>query len=436
MAHYQCQLAAGPIHGSVSLPGSKSITNRALIVAALADGTSVLQDILLAEDTELMIEALRALDISITIDSADHIAEVSGCSGLLRSCEAEIFCGNSGTTLRFCLALAAIGQGQFKLDGIERMRERPIGALVEALCQLGVGMAYDGQEGFPPVVVHSNGLRGGQVSIDSPESSQFISALLLASPYAAQDIMMEVTGLIPSRPYLAMTTNVMNDFGVSVLTHFNDDTREARFIVEAPQRYKSRTYAVEPDASNASYFLAVPAVIGGAMTIQGLGTSSVQGDVRFVDVLEQMGCEVTRQPDSLTVTRRSDSLLTGIDVDLNDMPDTVPTLAVLALFASGQTTIRNVASLRVKETDRLAAVTKELRKIGAQVDEQEDSLRITPPTELCAANIETYNDHRMAMSFALAGLQVPGLTIQNPNCCAKTFPDFFQRFEKITLGSG
>lgn len=427
---HQCRQASGPLEATVTLPGSKSITNRALILAGLADGTSILRGLLFAEDTRLMIAALGELGIAITLDEASCRAEVTGCGGSVPASEAELACGNSGTTMRFCTALASLGYGRFHLDGVARMRQRPIGALVSALRTLGGRVEFLGLEDYPPLVVHADGLRGGTVTFCSPESSQFVSALLMVSPFARGDVLIDVTGEVPSVPYLAMTTAMMERFGVSVIEEYKPSG--AKFIVASTQRYTATTYDIEPDASNATYFLAAAAVAGGTVTVTGLTPDSLQGDVGFVDVLGQMGCRVERKRDGLTVTGPPDGAsLTGVDVDLNMMPDTVPTLAVLSLFADGATNIRNVANLRVKETDRLAALTSELTKLGATVVERADGLHITPPERVKPTTIETYDDHRMAMSFALAGLRCPGVLITNPGCCAKTLPDFFERFEAM-----
>lgn len=432
---YRCEAVSRPLAATVRLPGSKSIMNRALVAAALADGNSLLTGILLAEDTRLMIEVLRELGIVITVDEKDCVAEVTGCRGHLPASEAELFCGNSGTTMRFCTSLVALGHGRFRLDGVERMRQRPIGGLVEVLQPLGAGVEYLGEEGHPPIVVHTSGLSGGHVAFHSPESSQLASGLLLAAPCAMRDVLIDVTGSIPSASYLKMTTAIMDRFGVAVLEQYEKD--EVKFIVAAPQRYQGTTLAIEPDASSATYFLAAPAIAGGRVTVERLGTNSIQGDARFVDLLERMGCTVERGPTQLTVIGPGEGRRPrGIDVDLNDMPDTVQTLAVVALFADGPTAIRNVANLRVKETDRLSALHCELVKLGAMVDEFPDGLRIEPPERIKPAAIDTYNDHRMAMSFALVGLKCDGLTINDPQCCGKTFPDFFERFEQMAGATG
>ena len=449
MSVYRCTPVAGPLDAVVEVPGSKSLTNRALVLASLADGRSLLGNILLADDTRIMIDALRRLGVAITIDEAGHVAEVSGCDGHIPECDADLFCGNSGTTMRFLTALVALGRGgRYRLGGVPRMCRRPIGALVDVLGALGTGVEYLDEVGFPPIVVHADGLRGGYVSFNAPQSSQMVSGLLMVAAYASRDVMIDVIGDAPSVPFLKMTTALMERFGVSVIEdygrteatkpsrfhrdHEATESKAIKFIVESSQRYRGTNYAVEPDATNAMYFLSAAAVAGGRVTVSRLGTSSLQGDVRFVNVLEQMGCRAERETDRLTVFGPPPGTkLRGLDIDLNDMPDTAMTLAVLALFADAPTTIRNLENLRVKETDRLAALCCELGKLGAAVEERPDGLRITPPRSLVSATIDTYDDHRMAMSFALAGLKCPGLVINDAECCAKTFPDFFTRFEAI-----
>ncbi len=416
-----------PLDATVRIPGSKSLTNRALMVGALADGESTLRGALLADDTRHMIDALRALEFDVTADEARNTITVGGRGGHIPAGTASLYCGNSGTTMRFCSALVCLGTGEFKLQGAQRMYERPIGSLVDALRYVGGRFEYLGEEGYPPLVAHAAGLAGGEASFSSPLSSQMISGLLMAAPCARGDVFIEVRGELVSAPYVAMTLKVMEDFGVSVVSSV--DARGARYVVAAPQRYRGREYEIEPDASNASYFLAAPAVAGGRVTVEGLGTASVQGDARFVDVLEQMGCRVEREPTRLTVHSPSgEAGLQGIEVDLNDMPDMVQTLAVLALFAEGPTRIRNVANLRLKETDRLSALACELTRLGAAVEVREDGLTVCPLGPLRPATINTYDDHRMAMSFSLAGLGAEGVAINDPGCVSKTFPDFFDRW--------
>jgi len=418
----------GPLDAVVRIPGSKSLTNRAFVVAALADGRSRLTGLLAADDTRHMVDCLRALEIDVAWDEEAGTAAVRGCRGHIPATGATLYCGNSGTTMRFCTALAAVGMGDYRLEGVQRMYERPIGSLVDALRRLGGRIEYLGREGYPPLAVHAAGLVGGEVGFAAPPSSQMISGLLMVAPYARLDVLLDVRGVLVSAPYVAMTLAVMSAFGVDVLSA--QDEAGARYIVAASQRYRAREYAVEPDASNASYFLAAPAVAGGRVTVEGLSSNSVQGDARFVDLLEQMGCRVERGATSLAV-HAPEGGLRGIDVDLNDMPDMVQTLAVVALFADGPTRVHNVANLRLKETDRLAALARELRKLGATAEESEDGLVIHPPQTLTPAAIDTYDDHRMAMSFSLAGLAADRIVINDPGCVSKTFPDFFTRWDRM-----
>lgn len=428
VATHECKPAPGPLSATVTVPGSKSMTNRALIAAALADGTSTLTNCLVADDTLLMADALRVLGIRLTFEERTGRAEIHGCGGQIPSSEADIFCGNAGTVLRFCAAVCALGSGRYQLDGVPRMRQRPIGGLLEALQTLGTGIEYVEEDGFPPIAIHAKGIRGGHVRLRSPESSQFVSALLLVAPYAGWDLMIDVAGEVPSVPFMKLTTRVMEMFGVAVVEQYRNG--QAKFVIETPQRYQAQTIAMEPDATNAMYFLAAPAIAGGRVTVEGLGANSLQGDVKFVDVLERMGCEVQREAERLTVVAPpAGKSLRGVDIDLNTMPDVAQTLAVVALFAQGPTCIRNIGNLRVKETDRLSALSIELTKLGAIVEEGMDAIMIHPPPKITAAQIDTYGDHRMAMSFALAGLRSPGVIIRNPQVTGKTFPDFFDRFE-------
>ena len=430
MGDVRVKPAAGPINATVRVPGSKSLTNRALLAAALADGKSVIRGLLLADDTQRMIDALRQMGIRIELEHDGDRAIVHGCSGHIKEIDTEIFCGNAGTVMRFCTALAAVSQGRHRLDGVPRMRQRPIGKLVDALRSLGAQIVYEGEEGYPPLTVIGRGLQGGHVTLDSPGSSQFISALLLVGAYARSDMFLALEGRIPSQPYLEMTAGVMERFGVSCLSQ---DGR--RFIIAAPQRYRGTEYAVEPDASSASYFLAAAAVTGGCVTTEGIGSDSVQGDAEFARVLERMGCRANYTAEAITVEGPKPSLpsqaLTGIKIDMGAMPDIVQTLAVTAMFAKGATTISNIANLRIKETDRLAALAAELKKFGAKVELDDDWLTIRPPDRLRPAAVDTYEDHRMAMSFAVAGLVLDGVVIRNGECVSKTYPSFFEDFRNL-----
>lgn len=419
-----------PVDRTVRLPGSKSLTNRALLAAALARGESTLHGILLADDTRLMIGALEALGLAVAIDphgSDEHPrARVAGRGGYFPNTDASLYCGNAGTVIRFLTAACAAAQGDFRLDGSARMRQRPLGDLVRALIDLGASINYEQHAGFCPLHVHGRGLRGGPVTLHHPPSSQFVSAILLAAPRAVRDVLIEITGDLPSRPYVTMTLHVMEAFGVGVLAD-----RDRRFIVPEGQTYRASDYRIEPDASAASYFFAAAALTGGRVTVEGLGRSSLQGDIRFVRVLESMGCRIEQNEHQTTVFGPLAGDLRGVDVDLGDLPDTAPTLAVLAAFATGPTRIRNVSNLRIKESDRLAALATELGRMNVTTELLPDGIVIQPDGELRPARIATYDDHRIAMSFALAGLRLDGMVIAEPGCVAKTFPGFFDEWAKL-----
>ncbi|HEX5322300.1 MAG TPA: 3-phosphoshikimate 1-carboxyvinyltransferase [Capsulimonadaceae bacterium] len=414
-----------PVSASVRVPGSKSITNRALLLAALAEGESRLLSPLDSDDTERMQECLRLLGVSVSEQDGGDLV-VQGASGRFQAPEAPLMTGNSGTTIRFLTAAAALvpAGAEVVLDGAARMRERPIKDLLDALAPLGVKTHSLAGNGCPPVTVAGGGLPGGHCTVHGGISSQYLSALLLAAPLAQNDVTIQVEGNLVSKPYVDITQSVIAAFGGRM-----ENDAYCLFRAPARQKYQGRVYAVEPDASNAAYFLAAAAVAGGRVVIEGLGTASVQGDARFVDVLEQMGCTVERAPQQLIVA--GPEKLKGIDIDLETIPDTAQTAAVLAAFAEGPSTITGIGNLRVKETDRIAAIAIELRKLGADVEEGRDYWRITPAKSgLHGAAIDTYDDHRMAMSFAVAGLRVPGLTINDPGCVAKTFPDFWILWEE------
>ncbi len=446
---------AAPPTATVRVPGSKSITNRALVLAALVSHTSpcALRGALQSEDTEVMVEALRALGFRVLTQWSDSTLFVSSSPGgtLIPARGAELFVANSGTTMRFLTAMVALGRGRFRLDGVPRMRERPIEDLLDALRQLRVSAYSEARNGCPPVMVEASGLSGGKVRIKGDVSSQFLSGLLLAAPFADGPVMVTVEGPLVSWPYVSMTVQMLRQWGLKGSYHidgacadfdgteallgpsrFGHASRGVCFHIPGNQSPAAspgplRTYHIEPDASAASYFFAAAAIAGGSVTVPGLSAASLQGDVCFVDELERMGCRIERETASITV---HGGPLRGIDVDMNDISDTVMTLAAVALFAEGPTTIRNVAHIRHKETDRLAALATELRRVGAEVEEFADGLRIAPQP-LHGAEIETYNDHRMAMSMALVGLKVPGIIIKNPGCVAKTYPNFFADLERL-----
>ncbi len=428
MSDYPAQTTIDPLQGPlpprrVRVPGSKSLTNRALIVAALADGPSTLTGALNSDDTRVMIDSLRRLGIGVEHDLASSTVRIAGCGGRIPKAEAELFIANSGTSLRFLTAMVATGRGTYRLDGNARMRERPVADLLHALNRLGADARSDLGTGCPPLTIRADGLEGGYADVRGDVSSQFLSGLLMALPYARDLTSIEVEGTLVSKPYVEMTLAVMNAFGARPANH-----KFRQFNIE-PGHYQGRPYAIEPDASAASYFFAAAAINGGTITVEGLGTRSLQGDMAFLDVLEHMGCDVDRAPDATTVTGGP---LRGVDVDMNAISDTVMTLAVVALFAEGMTRIRNVAHIRHKETDRIAALACELRKLGATVEEQTDGLIIFPPARIQPAEIATYDDHRMAMSFALVGLKAKGIVINDPGCVAKTYPDFWNDLNRLT----
>jgi 3-phosphoshikimate 1-carboxyvinyltransferase len=414
---------AHPPDATVGVPGSKSITNRALLLAALADGTSVLEGALASDDTRYMAAALGRLGAGVVESDTGTHFEVSGRGGHWAVGEADLFVGNAGTAMRFLVAALALGRGVYRIDGSARMRERPIQDLVDALAALGVRAACELGTGCPPVRVEADGLQGGEVSLRAERSSQFLSALLQVAPYARRDVTITVEGTLIARPYVDMTIGVMRAFGASVE---RDGYRS--FHVPGGQRYGARTFAVEPDASSAHYFLAAAALTGGRVRVPGLSRRSLQGDVRFADLLAAMGARVVWHDDAIEVAGCGH--LSGIDADLNDISDTAPTLAALAPFATGPVRIRNVAHLRWQESDRIGNVATELARLGVRVRELPDGLEIEP-SEIAPAAVETYDDHRLAMSFALIGLRVKGIRIKDPGCVAKTFPDYFARLERL-----
>lgn len=421
--------AAGPLDARVRPPGSKSLTNRALVCAALAEGGSTLTGALDSDDTRVMIESLGRLGIPIEVADGGRTLRVAGAGGRIPAFEAELFVGNSGTTIRFLTAMVTLGHGAFRLDGVPRMRERPVGDLAEALGALGVRVVCESPGGCPPVTVHANGLRGGEAVVRGDISSQFLSGLLMSAPCASRPVSLSVEGRLVSRPYVGMTLDVMRAFGVEVSTP--EDL--ARFEVPAAGCYRGREYAIEPDASAASYFWAAAAIAGGRVTVEGLTRDALQGDVAFVDCLAQMGCGVEEDTSGLTVIGPSQGeRLRGVTLDMNAVSDTVQTLAAVALFADGPTTVTGVAHNRHKETDRIADLATELRRLGATVEELPDGLVITPGA-LKPAVVQTYDDHRMAMSLALVGLRQPGIEISDPGCTSKTYPGYFADLARLVL---
>ncbi|MFZ7200603.1 3-phosphoshikimate 1-carboxyvinyltransferase [Avibacterium avium] len=417
------------VEGEINLPGSKSLSNRALLLAALAKGTTQVRNLLDSDDIRHMLNALQALGVKYQLSEDKSVCEIQGVGGAFQwQSGLSLYLGNAGTAMRpLSAALCLRGEvpAEIILTGEPRMKERPIKHLVDALRQVGAEISYLENEGYPPIAIQNRGLNGGKVQIDGSISSQFLTALLMAAPLASGDMEIEIIGELVSKPYIDITLAMMKDFGVSVR---NDNYQ--RFFVQGKQSYISpQTYLVEGDASSASYFLAAGA-IKGKVKVTGIGKNSIQGDRLFADVLEKMGAKITWGEDFIQAEKGN---LKGIDMDMNHIPDAAMTIATTALFADGETVIRNIYNWRVKETDRLSAMATELRKIGAEVEEGEDYIRIQPLPldQFQPAEIETYNDHRMAMCFALVALSNTPVTILDPKCTAKTFPTFFEEFAKI-----
>lgn len=417
-----------PVEAAVKVPGSKSITNRALLLAALAGGNSTLENALFSEDTHWFSTCLRELGIPVVSQPEAARFEVSGRNGSIPARQADLFVGNAGTAARFITALAALGQGRYRLDGVPRMRQRPMGELLAVLQGAGAEVMFEDQPGCMPYTIHSRGFAGGRIALEARQTSQQLSALLMIAPYARRDTTLEIVDELVSRAYVEITRRVMADFGVEVR-----QLDENHFFVKAGQRYLPRRYAVEPDASNASYFFAAAAVTGGRVRVEHLSKNSCQGDARFVDLLTRMGCQVTATDRFIELV--GPDQLRGLEVDMNDMSDLVQTLAAIAPFTGSPVTIRNVEHIRYKETERIKAVVTELRRLGATVEEFADGLKIYPGS-LSPAAVETYDDHRMAMAFAVTGLKTPGLVIKDPGCTRKTFPDFFSRFFQMLASDG
>jgi 3-phosphoshikimate 1-carboxyvinyltransferase len=412
----------GKINAVISVPGSKSYTQRALVAAALANGTSVLNGALVSEDTEHLMNALRFLGAGIT-QKAERL-EVKGTGGRLKAPESPLYLGNNGTGLRFLASIVALGHGTYTVDGDPRMRQRPIEPLVEALRGMGVDASCVDGNGCPPVRIQAKGLPGGKTRLAATLSSQYVSSLLLASPYAERDTEIEISGSVPSWPYVRLTLDVMARFGVKCLV-----SEQSRFQIRARQVYQHRDYAIEGDASSATYFMAAAAILGGTLKMPNIRSRSLQGDLRFAEILETMGCRVSFAKDGVEITG---PLTNHEDLcfDLNEVPDMVPALAVVCAFRKGRTRLENIAHLRVKESDRIAALSNELGKIGAVVEEGEEEMLVQGMANR-GAEIECYSDHRIAMSFAIAGLAVEGMVIKDPDCVRKSFPDFWEKLEAL-----
>ena len=411
-----------PLHATVRVPGSKSLTNRALLIASLASGTTRLNNALFSDDSCYFAKALQTLGFDVQLDEANHEMTVTGLGGTIPAKQAELFIGNAGTAARFLSAFLTLGNGAYVLDGDARMRERPIQDLIDSLNQLGVEL--EAKNNCPPVEIFARGLPGGKTKIAGNISSQFLSALLMVAPYAKSPVEIEVTTDLNSKPYVDMTLAIMQDFGVGV-----EHEGYEHFIIHPTTYLPIINYSIESDASAASYFFAAPAICGGTVRVENIARESKQGDVAFLDILQQMGCTVTEGENFIEVT--GSTSLIGVDVDMRDIPDTAQTLAAIAPFASSPTRIRGIASARLKETDRVHATCMELTRLGVRVDEHEDGMTIYPCETFQPAMIQTYNDHRMAMAFSLIGLRFDGVTIENPDCVTKTFPNYWEALDTL-----
>lgn len=413
---------SAPARGTVSVPGSKSINNRALLLAALARGTSTLTGALDSDDTRIFAACLQALGFGVTHDRTGETFTVTGCGGILPTPPTiipDLFVGNAGTAARFLLAMCALGQSPIRFDGVEAMRKRPMGDLLSLLVHQGASVDYEGEYGYFPLTLTGYGMSGGPLTLDPRKSSQQVSAALMVAPSAKADTKLTLTGDIVSEPYIAMTIDMMADWGVIV-----ERPELGTLTVAAGQTYQAKaSYAVEPDASSASYFFAAAAVTGGCVTIPNLSRKALQGDALFVDAMAAMGATVEDDARGLTVT--GPSQLHGITINMNAISDTAPTLAAIAANASSSTLIAGVEHMRWKETDRIKAMVTQLRAMGADIEERQDGMLIKP-SKLHRSQVATYDDHRMAMSLAIAGIANQGVDIEDPGCTSKTFPTFFE----------
>jgi 3-phosphoshikimate 1-carboxyvinyltransferase len=411
-----------PLHATVCVPGSKSLTNRALLIASLASGTTRLTNALFSDDSCYFANALQTLGFDVQLDKARHEMTITGRGGKIPSKQAKLFIGNAGTAARFLSAFLTLGNGEYVVDGEARMRERPIQDLIDALCQLGVDL--QATNNCPPVKIAAKGLQGGKTRMAGNLSSQFLSALLMVAPYAKSPVEIEVTTELNSKPYVDMTLATMQDFGVRIERHGYE-----RFIIRPSFFSPLSSYSIESDASAASYFFAASAVCGGTVRVENISRRSKQGDIAFLDILRQMGCKIKEGDNFIEVT--GGVAFTGVDVDMRDISDTAQTLAALAPFASSPTRIRGIGFIRRKETDRIHAMCTELRRLSVRVEEQEDGMTVYPCSDIQPASIQTYNDHRMAMAFSLIGLRAPGISIENPGCVSKTFPNYFEVLQTL-----
>ena len=421
-------ITLGPLNsanGEIQIPGSKSLSNRILLLATLAQGTTKITNLLDSDDIRHMLNALKTMGVRYQLEDEGRTCILEGLAGPINVDHADLFLGNAGTAMRPLTAALCLGSGEYRLHGEPRMHERPIGDLVDALQSLGVDVQYEGTKDYPPLTIKANGIAGGEVSIKGNISSQFLTALLMSAPLAKGDLTIKVYGELVSKPYIDITLHVMKQFGVDV-----DNQDYKAFVIKGNQTYQSPgEIMVEGDASSASYFLAAAAIAGGKIKVHGVGSDSVQGDVKFAEALKAMGANITYGPTWIEAERGE---LNGIDMDMNHIPDAAMTIATTALFATGPTTIRNIYNWRVKETDRLYAMATELKKLGADVIEGEDYITVQPLKDVQHAAIDTYNDHRIAMCFSLVAFSNSAVTINDPGCTSKTFPTYFELFKNIS----
>lgn len=409
----------------VDIPGSKSVANRALILAAFAEGETILRNMLFSDDTRYMMAALKKLGNEVEIDEENKIVKVKGNKERKFSVTEELFVGNAGTAMRFLPSYIATGEGSVTLTGIERMKQRPIKDLAEALISMGVNVEYTENEGFPPIKINACGVTAKEVTVKGNMSSQYLTSILMAAPYSQNDITIKIEGNLVSIPYVNITIKMMEDFGVKVENRNNKE-----FFIKAGQKYVGKDYIVEGDCSSASYFFGMAAMTKSVVKINNVKKDAMQGDIKLLEVLQKMGAEV-EYGNNYVIVKGTDRL-NGVTVDMHHMSDVAQTLSVVAMFAKGKTEIQNVYNMRIKETDRIKAVYNELTKLGAKVTELHDGLIIEPVEKYNnGVEIDTYDDHRMAMSFSLAGLKVEGTVIKDPGCVSKTFPNYFDEFEKI-----
>ncbi|MHA1368518.1 MAG: 3-phosphoshikimate 1-carboxyvinyltransferase [Promethearchaeota archaeon] len=414
----EIQKLSKPFNKKIHIPGSKSITNRALIISALAEGTSTIHNVLFSDDTLLMISALRKLGVDIEIDREKNIVVVHGKGGHVENPRETIQVGNAGTCMRFLTTMLTLGKGEFVLDGDQRMRQRPIQDLIDGLNKAGMKIQSIHGNGCPPIKIHANGMKGGIIEMKGNTSSQYFSSVLLSAPYGEKNTIVKIIGDLVSRPYVDMTISIMQDFGVDV--KFVDDST---IEISNSVRYKPKDYHVESDFTSASYFMAAAAITASQVELTYLPNNSIQGDSAICKILSKMGARVTRHKNSVKV--KGTGKLEAIDIDMFNFSDLMPTIAAISILAKGTTKIHNVENVRVKESDRIAAMASELRKLGVEIKEFKDGLEIHGGQNTHGNTIETYNDHRIAMAFSILGLKIDGIFIKNPNCVTKTFPTFF-----------